>query len=188
MKKLAFLALLSLSLLFLLPHHQTVYAQSSLEKCQQGACAGYGAPSGSCSGAFVYSDISQNPPVIYSCKGGAWVQSAGTGTGAPVKATTIATATACNNGSSPAVCGSAASGLVLIAAGATSLQVNTTAVTANSLVFFTYTGICGAMPTNFATLPLPELSGAPNAGVSFTLFMPTAPATNAVCVQYLIVN
>lgn len=187
MKNLAFWALLSLGLLFLLPNHHTVYAQSSIEKCQQGACTGFGPPSGSCVGAYAYSDLSQTPPVFYSCKGGAWVQSAGTGTGAPLKATTVSTASACNNGSNPAVCGSAAAGLVLMPVGVSTLQVNTTAITANSQVFFTYTNQCGTLPTNMATVGAPYLNGV-SAGASFNVSVLTAPATNAVCLQYLIVN
>jgi hypothetical protein len=63
-------------LFFLLPHAQ---AQSTQNSCVQGACYGFGAPQGSCIGAFNYSDISQTPVQAYSCFNGGWVKSGGSG-------------------------------------------------------------------------------------------------------------
>jgi lysophospholipase L1-like esterase len=72
MKKVIFaVALLSAALGFvLLP--QKAAAQSTQERCVQGACYAYGPPAGTCVGAFIYSDISQTPVTQYACKAGAW--------------------------------------------------------------------------------------------------------------------
>lgn len=73
MKRFAFLILLLP--FFLAPHKAS--AQSSLEKCQQGSCYAFGPPSGSCVGAYIFSDISQTPVQAYSCKANAWVAQGG---------------------------------------------------------------------------------------------------------------
>src|SRR5882762_8810539 len=52
--------------------------QTTLERCKQGACYGFGPPIGSCVGAFIYSDISQTPVVQYACNAKAWTRAGGT--------------------------------------------------------------------------------------------------------------
>lgn len=73
MKRYAFLLLL---LPFFLAPHKAA-AQTSQEKCQQGACYGFGAPSGACVGGFIYSDISVTPVQAYSCKANVWSAAGG---------------------------------------------------------------------------------------------------------------
>ena len=98
------------------------------------------------------------------------------------------TDTNCSNAASPAVCGAAASGQVQIAASATSLQINTTAVTANSRIgCLTYSTVGITAPTNIASLIQPYIS-AISVGVSFTLTIPVAPLTNFVNLNYCIMN
>jgi hypothetical protein len=104
------------------------------------------------------------------------------------KFTTLSTATNCSSSASPAVCGSAAAGQVQIAAGATSIQINTTAVTANSRIgCLTYSTVGITAPTNIASLIQPYLS-AVTAGTSFTLTVPVAPLTYPVNLQYCLIN
>jgi hypothetical protein len=101
---------------------------------------------------------------------------------------TFNTATNCSYSVSPAVCGSAAAGQVQIAAGATSIQINTTAVTANSRIgCLTYSTVGITAPTNIASLIQPYLS-AVTAGTSFTLTVPVAPLTYPVNLQYCLIN
>lgn len=74
MKKYAFLLFVS-AVFFTSKAH----AQTTQEKCQQNACYGYGAPSGSCAGAFTYNDISQTPVQQYACQGQVWAKAGGNG-------------------------------------------------------------------------------------------------------------
>jgi hypothetical protein len=98
------------------------------------------------------------------------------------------TSTNCSSTASPAVCGAAAAGQVQIAAAATSLQINTTAVTANSRIgCLTYSIVGITAPTNIASLLQPYIS-AISTGASFTVTIPVAPLTNAVNLQYCMLN
>lgn len=98
-----------------------------------------------------------------------------------------ATLTACSSTASPAVCAAAPGGKVQVAAAATSLVINTTAVTANSQIYLTYSTTGITAPANMSTLLLPYVS-AVTAGTSFTITMPAAPTTNPVNVYYEIIN
>ena len=91
----------------------------------------------------------------------------------------------CYSTSSPASCGSAVIGTVQVAAGATSLVINDSAVSinTNSVILLTYNVVGITAPTNMSALVLPYIS-AINPGVSFTITFPVAPATNAVRVNY----
>lgn len=102
------------------------------------------------------------------------------------------TAVNCANGASPAVCTSAASGAVAIPTGANpTLQVNTTAVTANSRIFpvidesLTISGV--TCNTSLTTLPAPVIT-ARSAGASFTMQINATLVTNPACVSYWIVD
>lgn len=98
------------------------------------------------------------------------------------------TATNCTSTASPAVCGSASVGQVQIAASATSITINTTAITANSRMgCLTYSTVGITAPTNIASLMQPSVS-AITAGTSFTLTIPVAPLTNAVNLNYCFFN
>lgn len=108
---------------------------------------------------------------------------------ANTQSATYSTASNCLSLASPAVCGAAPTGLVSIAAAATTLTINTTAVTANSRIWLTYSmvGLGGIPPTNITTLPLPYVN-AITAGTSFTIILPVAPATNSINVMYGFMN
>ncbi len=109
-------------------------------------------------------------------------------------AVTYATGTNCSSSASPAVCGSAAAGSVAVPVGTNqTLQVNTSAVTANSQIFLqsdsslgTKLGItCNATP---ATEALPIAVTTRSAGVSFTLLLTGISAATQPCYSYFIVN
>lgn len=94
----------------------------------------------------------------------------------------------CSSVASPAVCGAAPAGQVQVAAAATTLQINTTAVTANSRVgCLAYSTAGITPPSNLASLLPPSIS-AITPGTSFTLAIPVAPATSPVNVQYCLIN
>lgn len=100
------------------------------------------------------------------------------------------TSTSCSSFASPAVCAAASTGTVQVAAAGTTLTVNTTAVTAASQIFYTYTTAfagCSSAPANITSMLSPYTS-AIVAGTSFTLTLPVAPTTNPVCIQYQLVN
>jgi hypothetical protein len=109
--------------------------------------------------------------------------------------TGIRTATNCNSAASPAVCGSAAAGSVVIPTGTTSstLQVNTTAVTANSQIIFYPDDSLGTRlgvtcNSTLATLVGGSFISARAAGASFTITFNGTILTNGVCGTYTIVN
>lgn len=104
-----------------------------------------------------------------------------------IKPALYQTLTNCVNTASPAVCAAAPAGLVQIAAAATTLQINTTAVTANSRFSFTYRTDGITAPTNVASLVQPYVS-ALTAGSSFTITLPVAPLTNPVNLDFTIEN
>lgn len=106
------------------------------------------------------------------------------------------TATNCSSSASPAVCGAAAAGSVAIPTGTTSstLQVNTTAVTANSQIVFypddTLGTKLGSITCNntLATLAGGSFISARTPGVSFTITFNGSILTNKVCGSYFIIN
>jgi hypothetical protein len=103
---------------------------------------------------------------------------------------TTGTATNCADGvNNPAVCGSASAGAVIIAAAATTVTVNTTAVTANSEIFLMYDSSLGTRLSVTCNTVEPGLYGvtARTPGTSFTITA-TAPITNPVCLTFLVVN
>ncbi len=106
---------------------------------------------------------------------------------ANAKAATFSTATNCSSTASPAVCAAAPAGKVQVAAAATTLQINTTAVTANSECSFTYSTVGITAPVNIALLIPPYIS-AITGGTSFTITLPVAPGTNPVNILYSCVN
>lgn len=105
------------------------------------------------------------------------------------------TATNCSSAASPAVCGSAAAGSVLIPTGTTSetLVVNTSAGTANSQIIFYPDDTLGTKlgvtcNSTLATLVGGSFISARTAGTSFTITFNGTILTNGVCGNYLIVN
>jgi len=106
-----------------------------------------------------------------------------------VTAPTYSTSGNCSSSTSPAVCSSYASGSVAMAAAATTLVVNTTAVTANSQILLTFDSSLGTklgVTCNTTTPSLYRVS-ARTAATSFTITA-TASVTNPACFSYTIIN
>lgn len=103
------------------------------------------------------------------------------------------TATNCSSSASPAVCGSAQAGSVVIAAGATTVTVNTTAVTANSQIFVfpdetLGTKLSVTCNSTLATAASGLAITARTAATSFQITTVATIAVNPVCLGYLIIN
>jgi hypothetical protein len=138
----------------------------------------------------------QNPPyVLWNDTGaltprGAMPTSNTTG---QVKAALYSTATNCSSSASPALCGSAAAGSVVIAPGATSVVVDTSAVTANSQIMLTEDSSLGRKlgvtcnTRSLLVLGTPRVT-ARSAGTSFTATIEVGPTTNPLCISYAIFN
>lgn len=119
----------------------------------------------------------------------------GTGAFTTLTGATLNTTTNCASAASPAVCGSAASGSVQIPTGTTSetLQVNTSAVTANSVIMFYPDDSLGTKlgvtcNSTLATLVGGSFISARAAGASFTITFNGTILTNGVCGNYTVVN
>src|SRR6266850_959683 len=97
----------------------------------------------------------------------------------------------CSSSASPAVCGSATAGSFVLPAAATTVTVNTTAVTANSQIFVIEDDSLGtklSVTCNTATaVPEPNITTRV-ASTSFSIAVTVAPATNPKCYSYFIVN
>jgi len=113
----------------------------------------------------------------------------------PVFAPNYNTLLNCASGASPAVCSSAAAGDVAMPTGATpTLQVNTTAVTANSQIFLqvvessTVGTRLGVTCNSTLSSLVQPVETTRTAGSSFTIQMNTTLAANPACIHYLIVN
>ena len=100
---------------------------------------------------------------------------------------TYSTATNCSSTASPAACGNAAAGRVVIAVGATSVVVNTTSVTAASVVIPINDDSTGAAGGCNTTGFVPKIT-AKTAGTSFTISIPAAPVTTQACFTYFFAN
>jgi hypothetical protein len=108
-----------------------------------------------------------------------------------VKAPFYDTSTNCVSSASPAVCGSAPTGAVLVPTGATpTLVIDTTAVTATSRIFLnvdeSLSGL-GTCNSSLSTLPNPVVT-ARSPGVSVTITINATLVTNGACVSYFIVD
>ena len=102
----------------------------------------------------------------------------------------VKTATNCNSSASPAVCAAASAGSVAIANPATTVVVNTTAVTANSQVFVFEDSSLGTrlgVTCNTSTGRTYTVS-ARTAATSFTITASATPGANNACLSYLVVN
>lgn len=102
---------------------------------------------------------------------------------------TVASTANCSSSASPAVCAAAPNGSVVIAAAATTVQVNTTAVTANSQIMLTPDSSLGTKlsvtcNTTYQTLMVTGRT----AGSNFTITAGAAPTTNPLCLSYQIIN
>ena len=96
----------------------------------------------------------------------------------------------CSSSASPAVCGSYASGNVVIATGVTTVVVDTTKVTPNSQIFLTFDSSLGTKlgVTCNTTEPAGFGVSARVTLTSFTIEAVAAPVTNPACFSYFIVN
>lgn len=104
-------------------------------------------------------------------------------------AATYLTATNCSDSAGAAACGAAAAGSVVIDAGATTVVVSSTAVTANSQIIPVFDSSLGTRlsVTCNTTIALPAIT-ARTAGTSFTITVAVAPITNPGCFSYQIIN
>ena len=103
------------------------------------------------------------------------------------------TATNCASGASPAICGSAASGGAAVPTGTNpTLVVDTTAVTANSVILLTSDETLGTKLSvtcnTTITTQGPLVVTARSAGTSFTVEVDATVAANPVCFNWMIVN
>lgn len=95
----------------------------------------------------------------------------------------------CTSGASPAVCGASVVGGVAVAAAATSLVVNTTAVTAKSRIVLTMDSSLGTdLGITCNTTNIAAWVSARTAGTSFTITTASGPVTNAQCMNFHILN
>jgi hypothetical protein len=95
----------------------------------------------------------------------------------------------CSSSAVPAVCGSAASGSVVVASGATTVTVNTTAISANSIIHLTFDSSLGTkLGVTCNATPVQPTVSARTAGRGFVLKVPMAPTTNPACFSYTVVN
>ena len=106
---------------------------------------------------------------------------------------TLHTTSNCFTSASPSRCGSAPAGSVVIPAGSRSVEVDTTAVTADSQIIVTEdAGLGPKLGITCNTQPLITL-GTPrivarNAATSFTVAVDVPPTMNPLCFSYTIVN
>lgn len=118
-----------------------------------------------------------------------------TGSGSPtftgVTSATYSTSSNCAvNSASPAACGSAAAGAVVIPTTTTTYTINTSAVTANSRIQLTWLSFASNLPST-PTCVAPAITSEPtisaiSAGVSFTITL--ASTTGQTCPMFQIIN
>ena len=115
---------------------------------------------------------------------------AGTSTVSSLTASSLNTTSNCSSSSSPASCGSAPAGSVVLAAGGSTLTVNTTAVTANSQILVTEDSSLGSrlgVTCNTTTGRVYSVT-ARTAGTSFTITSDKQVNSNGACLSYWIIN
>jgi hypothetical protein len=99
----------------------------------------------------------------------------------------------CYSSASPAVCNAAPVGSVVIAAGATSVVVDTSAVTANGQILLTEDSSLGTdlgvtcNTQSLLAVGVPKVT-ARVAGTSFTVGIEVGPTTNPMCLSFSIIN
>ncbi len=110
-------------------------------------------------------------------------------TSGAVSGASFKTVSACASSAAPASCGNAAAGSVALSPSATSLLVNTTAVTANSQILLQFDSSLSSRlgvscDANFGNLWV----SARTAGEGFTVARSGVPASNPACFSYEVVN
>lgn len=112
---------------------------------------------------------------------------------AGIAAALYSTSSVCLQNQSPAACGGSPTGSVVIPAAATSVVVNTSAVTAHSQILLTEDSSLGTLlgatcnTQSLLTLGVPKVT-ARTPGASFTIGLEVAPTSNPLCISYSIVN
>jgi len=144
---------------------------------------------------FSVGDYYLDPSTYVVSKGTGQIWASGSLTSASsflgsVQAPRFQSATNCASAASPAACGSAAAGTFVIGVGSASVVVNTSAVTSDSEIqIINDASLGGRLGVTCSTS---ILSGwqvtARKPGVSFTLTVGSAPATNPQCFSYSIIN
>lgn len=104
--------------------------------------------------------------------------------------TLFATKGNCFTGGNPtASCGSSPSGDVVVASGATTETVNTSAVTSHSQIQLTFdSSMSTVLSVTCNTTPVQGTVSNRVAGTSFVITVPVAPSGNPACFSYTIVN
>jgi hypothetical protein len=102
---------------------------------------------------------------------------------------TISTLSNCTSAASPAVCGSAPTGAVAIMPGATSVTVNTSAVTSSSEIMLQEdTSLGTRLGVSCNTDLINAIVTARTAGTGFTIALATTPIAKPVCYSFTVVN
>lgn len=104
-----------------------------------------------------------------------------------ILSTAYSTASICSSTASPAPCGSAAAGKVQIQPSAKSLEIDSTAITANSGCWFTYDTDGLALPKNMSNM-IPPFISAKMPGKGIVISVPVPPLANPVNLQFGCVN
>ena len=106
-----------------------------------------------------------------------------------LSSSSVHTAGNCNSSASPALCASASAGHVVIPAGASSVVVNTTAVTSGSEILITFdTSLGSALSLSCNTNPQQPYVVARMPAANFTFSVPERFIANPGCFSYQIVN
>jgi hypothetical protein len=106
-----------------------------------------------------------------------------------VVASSEATEGQCFSSASPAACGALIDGFVTIPAGSSSIVVDTTAVTANSVISLTFDSTQGSnLGVTCNTSPQTPYVSARTAGTSFTISVPSNFSTNPGCIGFHLRN
>jgi hypothetical protein len=107
--------------------------------------------------------------------------------------TKLTTKSSCTSSASPAVCGANSTGAVALAASATTLEVDSSAVTAGSQIILTRDDSLGTLLTVTCDTQSSLVVGTPRVSArttstSFTISTDVGTTTNPMCISYLIVN
>jgi hypothetical protein len=99
------------------------------------------------------------------------------------------TLTICSSAASPAVCGSSTAGSVAVAGSASTVQVNTTSVTANSQILLTFdSSLSTRLAVTCGTTIVQPTVSARTAGSNFTITLSAVAGASPDCISYTIIN
>lgn len=176
----------------------TIYAQSTNQTTSLANAAYLAQDGGSIDNTSATGSVNSTPTTGTVSNNNAFIGQKNTSTSVPntfgsVTAATFKTTTNCASGASPAVCAAAASGGAAVPTGTNpTLVVNTTAVTANSVILLTPDESLGTKLSvtcnSTVTTQGPLIVTARTAATSFTVQVAATVATNPVCFNWVIVN